>query len=92
MLAPIDLKRVYRVMRDHSPLLEPRAKQPGDPREHEGRVVVTISNTPLVLGRFRVRRVDGAKLSVAFSLDCCNSEATGRVASPRGYNAMTSET
>lgn len=36
LLPAINVKRVYRVMRDHNLLLERRIKQPGVPRRHEG--------------------------------------------------------
>ena len=36
----VNVKRVYRVMRDHDLLLEKRRKQPGVARRHEGRVAV----------------------------------------------------
>lgn len=38
LLPAINVKRVYRVMRDHNLLLERRLKQPGVPRRHEGRI------------------------------------------------------
>ncbi|GGM33002.1 hypothetical protein GCM10009425_49360 [Pseudomonas asuensis] len=44
-LAPINAKRVYRVMRDHNLLLARRLKQPGVPRRHKGRIAVTTSDT-----------------------------------------------
>ena len=52
-LPPINVKRIYRVMRDHNLLLARRIKQPGVPRRHEGRIAVTISH-PLVCGRLRI--------------------------------------
>ena len=44
-LPAINVKRVYRVMRDHNLLLERRIKQPGVPRRHEGRIAVKTSDT-----------------------------------------------
>ncbi|MBD1555316.1 IS3 family transposase, partial [Pseudomonas sp. C2L11] len=35
LLSPINVKRVYRVMRDHNLLLKRRIKQPGVQRRHE---------------------------------------------------------
>ncbi|MHC8412213.1 IS3 family transposase [Pseudomonas sp. Hz4] len=85
-LPAINVKRVYRVMRDHNLLLERRIKQPGVPRRHEGRIAVKTSNTRWCSDGFEFRCEDGAKLSVTFALDCCDREAIGWVASPTGYS------
>ncbi|MDI1332514.1 IS3 family transposase [Pseudomonas sp.] len=86
LLPAINVKRVYRVMRDHNLLLERRIKQPGVPRRHEGRIAVETSNTRWCSDGFEFRCEDGAKLSVTFALDCCDREAIGWVASPTGYS------
>ncbi|WP_420825802.1 IS3 family transposase [Pseudomonas typographi] len=86
LLSPINVKRVYRVMRDHNLLLERRIKQPGVQRRHEGRIAVTTSDTRWCSDGFEFRCDDGAKLSVTFALDCCDREAIGWVASPTGYS------
>ncbi|WP_442962255.1 IS3 family transposase [Pseudomonas sp. 7-41] len=85
-LPAINVKRVYRVMRDHNLLLERRLKQPGVPRRHEGRIAVKTSDTRWCFDGFEFRCEDGAKLSVTFALDCCDREAIGWVASPTGYS------
>nr|WP_201161892.1 IS3 family transposase [Pseudomonas sp. S60] len=85
-LPAINVKRVYRVMRDHQLLLARRVKQPGIARKHEGRVAVATSNTRWCSDGFEFRCDDGAKLSVSFALDCCDREAIGWVASPTGYS------
>ncbi|NMX51502.1 IS3 family transposase [Pseudomonas veronii] len=85
-LPAINVKRVYRVMRDHNLLLERRIKQPGVPRRHEGRIAVKTSDTRWCSDGFEFRCEDGAKLSVTFALDCCDREAIGWVASPTGYS------
>ncbi|WP_449103030.1 IS3 family transposase [Pseudomonas extremaustralis] len=85
-LPAINVKRVYRVMRDHNLLLERRLKQPGVPRRHEGRIAVKTSDTRWCSDGFEFRCEDGAKLSVTFALDCCDREAIGWVASPTGYS------
>ncbi|WP_372242196.1 IS3 family transposase, partial [Pseudomonas sp. G(2018)] len=85
-LPAINVKRVYRVMRDHNLLLERRLKQPGVPRRHEGRIAVQTSDTRWCSDGFEFRCEDGAKLSVTFALDCCDREAIGWVASPTGYS------
>ncbi|WP_228393860.1 IS3 family transposase [Pseudomonas helleri] len=86
LLAPINVKRIYRVMRDHNLLLERRIKQPGVQRRHEGRIAVTTSDTRWCSDGFEFRCDDGAKLSVTFAMDCCDREAIGWVASPTGYS------
>lgn len=43
-LPPVNVKRMYCVMRDHDLLLERRRKQPGVARRYEGRVAVDTSN------------------------------------------------
>nr|WP_211287053.1 IS3 family transposase [Halopseudomonas oceani] len=86
-LPPINVKRVYRVMRDHSLLLERRRKQPGVARRHEGRVAVEASNTRWCSDGFEFRCEDGDKLRVTFALDCCDREAISWVASPNGYSS-----
>lgn len=85
-LAPINVKRVYRAMRDHNLLLEIRIKQPGVQRRHEDRIAVTTSDTRWCSDGFEFRRDDGAKLSVNFALGCCDREAIGWVASPTGHS------
>ncbi|WP_372241915.1 IS3 family transposase [Pseudomonas sp. SJZ077] len=85
-LPAVNVKRVYRVMRDHNLLLERWIKQPGVPRRHEGRIAVETSDTRWCSDGFEFRCEDGAKLSVTFALDCCDREAIGWVASPTGYS------
>ncbi|PSS58794.1 hypothetical protein C6382_05280 [Pseudomonas sp. BBP2017] len=85
-LPAINVKRVYRVMRDHKLLLERRIKQPGVPCRHEGRIAVQTSDTRWCSDGFEFRCEDGAKLSVTFALDCCDREAIGWVAIPTRYS------
>jgi len=84
--APINVKQVDRVMRDHQLLLGRRIKQPGMARRHEGRIAVATSDTRWCSDGFEFRCEDGAKLSGTFALDCCDREAIGWVASPTGYS------
>lgn len=74
-LPPVNVKRVYRDMRDHDPLLERRRKQPGVARRHEGRVAMDTSNTRWCSDGFEFRCEDSDKLRVTFALDCCDREA-----------------
>ncbi|WP_405046822.1 IS3 family transposase [Pseudomonas sp. 3296] len=72
LLPAINVKRVYRVMRDHNLLLERRVKPPGVPRRHEGRIAVETIDTRWCSDGFEFRCEDCAKLSVTFSLNCCD--------------------
>lgn len=90
--SPVNVKRVYRVMRDHDLLLERRRKQPGVARRHEGRVAVDTSNTRWCSDGFEFRCEDGEKLRVTFALDCCDREAISWVASPTATVATMSAT
>ncbi|CAB5316455.1 integrase catalytic subunit [Burkholderia multivorans] len=66
----INVKRVYRVMREHQLLL----RRPGvrrDKRRHDGRVAVDRSNTRWCSDGFEFRCDDGTPLRVTFALDCC---------------------
>lgn len=51
LLPALNVKRIYRVMRDHNLPLERRIKQPGVPHRHEGRIAVQNQRYALVLGR-----------------------------------------
>jgi len=49
-------------------------------------LAVAVSDTRWCSDGFEFRCDDGAKLSVIFALDCCDSEAIGGVPSPTGYS------
>ncbi|ONN70923.1 transposase [Pseudomonas oryzihabitans] len=84
---PVNLKRVYRVIRDRNLLLERRRKQPCVAQRHEGRVAVDTSNTRWCSEGFEFRCEDGEELCVTFALDCCDREAISWVISPNGYSS-----
>ena len=52
-LAPVNAKRIYRLMRKHGLLLQ-RHTGRRRPRVHDGQVITIRSNLPLVLGCVRV--------------------------------------
>ena len=56
-LAPVNAKRVYRLMKKHGLLLE-RHTGRRRPREHDGQVATIRSNVPLVLGRAGVHLLE----------------------------------
>ena len=85
-LPAINVKRVYRGMRDHNLLLGRRFKQPGVQCRHEGCIAVNTSDTRWCSDGFEFRCEDGAKQSVTFALGCCDRDAIGWVASPNGYS------
>lgn len=85
--APVNAKRVYRVMKQHGLMLSRRVKQPGVPRRHEGRIAVATSNTRWCSDGFEVNCDDGDKLRVTFALDCCDREVMSWVAGTTGYRS-----
>ncbi len=84
--APINAKRVYRVMRVHSLLLERRPTPPRPPRRHDGKVAVAKSNQRWCSDGFEFRCDNGEPLRVTFALDCCDREAMSWVATTGGYS------
>ena len=87
LVAPVvNVKRVYRVMRDNNLLLERWIKQPGVPSRHESRIAVKTSDTRWCSDGCEFRCEDGAKLSVIFAPECCDREANDWVASATGYS------
>uniref|UniRef100_UPI0040539580 IS3 family transposase n=1 Tax=Niveibacterium sp. SC-1 TaxID=3135646 RepID=UPI0040539580 len=85
--APVNVKRVYRVMRDHALLLERKPVLPHIERRHDGRVAVDNSNQRWCSDGFEFRCDNGEPLRVTFALDCCDREAMSWVASTGGYSA-----
>jgi putative transposase len=84
--APVNAKRVYRVMRMHGLLLERRPMQPRPKRRHDGKVAVAKSNQRWCSDGFEFRCDNGEPLRVAFALDCCDREAMSWVATTGGYS------
>jgi len=82
-VAPINEKRVYRIMGQCSWLLR-RAPIGPQPR-HEGKVAVTQSDRRYCSDGFEIGCDNGEKVRVTFSLDCCDREAIAFVASTGGY-------
>jgi putative transposase len=80
--APINRKRVYRVMKAHGLLLRrsPRAEE----RRHDGKVAVERSNLRWCSDGFELACDNGEKVRVAFALDCHDREALAHVASTEG--------
>ncbi len=78
----VNPKRIYRLMQRAGLLLP---KYPGKPqRPHEGRIITLKSNLRWCSDAFELRCWNGERVQVAFSLDCCDREAIGWVATS-GY-------
>lgn len=58
-----------------------------DERRHERRVAVDTRNTRWCSDGFEIGCDNGEKVRVAFSLDCCDREAMGFVATTAGISA-----
>lgn len=83
--APVNVKRIYRVMRVHGLLLQRKPKRPSIVRRHDGRVAVAKSNQRWCSDGFEFRCENGEPLRVTFALDCCDREAMSWVATTGGY-------
>lgn len=79
-------KRVYRVMKLHSLLLQ-RHSGRGEERRHDGRIAVDTRNTRWCSDGLEIGCDNGEKVRVAFALDCCDREAMGFVATTGGITA-----
>jgi transposase InsO family protein len=81
----VNHKRVYRVMRDHGLLLRRcYGDRPG--RVHDGVIITLQSNQRWCSDAFEIRCWNGERIQVAFSLDCCDREVMGYVATPATIN------
>ncbi|MCG1041015.1 IS3 family transposase, partial [Mycetohabitans sp. B7] len=85
-LAPVNAKRVYRVMRTHALLMQRRPQLPRAQRRHDGKVAVERSNQRWCSDGFEFRCDNGQVLRVTFALDCCDREAISWVATTAGYS------
>lgn len=79
---PPNHKRVYRVMREHSLLLQRHAG--GAERRHDGRIAVEQSDLRWCSDAFEISCENGERIRVAFALDCCDREAMSFVATTGG--------
>ena len=84
--APVNVKRVYRVMKAHGLLLE-RHTGGGEERRHDGRVAVDRPDTRWCSDGFEIGCDNGEKVRIAFTLDCCDREAIAWVATTGGINS-----
>ena len=82
-LAPVNAKRVHRVMKAHAMLLQRHAGG-ADERRHDGKIAVERSNLRWCSDGFELACDNGEKVRVAFALDCCDREAMAWVATTQG--------
>jgi putative transposase len=84
-LAPVNTKRVYRLMRKHGLVLE-RHTGRRRPREHDGRVATIRSNIRWCSDALEFTCWNGEIVRVAFALDCRDREVIGWVATTAGIS------
>lgn len=80
----VNHKRVYRIMKKHALLLPAFGKK--TTRLHDGKVITLLSNTRWCSDSFSVQCANGDRVFIAFSLDCCDREILGYVASTIGID------
>ena len=84
-LAPINTKRVYRLMRKHGLLLE-RHTGRRRPREHDGQVATIRSNCRWCSDALEFTCWNGEVVRVAFALDCHDREVISWIATTAGIS------
>ena len=77
-------KRVYRIMQGNDLLLSRYANRPL--RVHDGKIMTLHSNTRWCSDGFHITCDNGDRVQVAFSLDTCDREAMGYIASNKGVD------
>lgn len=80
--APVNHKRVYRIMKKHHLLLQRYTGRPV--RVHEGTVQMLRSNLRWCSDAFEIACWSGERIRVAFSMDCCDREIMSYVATTGG--------
>lgn len=75
---PINHKRIYRIMKQHSLLHLPYGKRPT--MVHEGKIITIRSNLRWCSDSFTIICDNGERVQVAFGLDCCDREVIGYTA------------
>jgi putative transposase len=84
-LAPINAKRIYRLMRKHGLLLE-RHTGRRRPREHDGQVATIRSNVRWCSDGLEFTCWNGEIVRIAFALDCHDREIIGWIATTAGVS------
>lgn len=79
-LAPINHKRIYRIMRQNNLLLQ---RYTGDmKRVHDGKVITLASNMRWSADTFAIKCFNGEKVEVSFCIDTCDREIISYVSTP----------
>ena len=81
---PINHKRIYRIMKENSLLLQRYHPRPN--RTHTGQVITLNSNMRWCSDAFTIQCWNGDRVHVAFSLDTCDREVLSYVASTVGLD------
>ena len=81
----INHKRIYRIMKHNALLLNRFANKPL--RVHDGKIITLHSNTRWCSDGFYIPCDNGERVQVAFSLDTCDREVMGYVASNKGIDS-----
>jgi putative transposase len=83
--APVNHKRIYRIMRQNGLLL---ARHTGKrPHQlHEGRIITLHRNTRWCSDIFEIPCWNAEVVRVAFSLDCCDREVIGHIGTTGGIS------
>jgi putative transposase len=84
--APVNVKRVYRIMKAYGLLLD-RHTGGGEERRHDGRIAVDLPDTRWCSDGFEIGCDNGEKVRIAFTLDCCDREAISWVATTGGIDS-----
>ncbi|MBV9826600.1 MAG: IS3 family transposase [Alphaproteobacteria bacterium] len=84
-LAPVNAKRIYRLMKKHGLLLE-RHTGRRRPREHDGQVATIRSNCRWCSDALEFTSWNGDLVRVAFALDCHDREVISCVATTAGIS------
>jgi len=84
--APVNVKRVYRIMKAYGLLLD-RHTGDGEERRHDGRIAVDRPDQRWCSDGFEIGCDNGEKVRIAFTLDCCDREAISWVATTGGIDS-----
>ena len=82
--APVNHKRVYRIMKLNGLLLQRYSGKPN--RTHDGKVVTLRSNTRWCSDSFSIQCWNGGRVHVIFSLDTCDREVIRHLSSTIGVD------
>ena len=78
----VNHKRVYRLMKKNKLTLQRGHERPV--QEHDGRIITKASNLRWCSDGFEIKCLNGEKVRVAFSLDCCDREVMSYIATTGG--------